>query len=113
MVYWVKNKTHSLLQKLRERITANQPHFLSWSFRYIFGETFDRYMGMEPTRLQSGFDEIKELEDASEDVKRIFSLEFAPRQEIKKLQELNTLEGVDHDPTDDSHANYLLTSSKL
>ncbi|XP_033635892.1 28S ribosomal protein S15, mitochondrial-like [Asterias rubens] len=78
--------------------------------RRVKKETFDRYMGMEPSRLQSGFEEIKELEDASEDVKRIFSLEFAPRREIKKLQEVNTLQDIDHDPTDESHANLLFTS---
>ncbi|XP_022098177.1 28S ribosomal protein S15, mitochondrial-like [Acanthaster planci] len=77
--------------------------------RKIKKETYDRYMGLDPSQLQHGFDEVPELQDADENVRRIFSLEFAPGSEIKKLQEVKILEEVGADLAGIDFTNFLVT----
>ncbi|XP_038059002.1 28S ribosomal protein S15, mitochondrial-like [Patiria miniata] len=78
--------------------------------RRVKKETFDRYLGLDPSRLQHGFEEVTELQDADESVKRIFSLEFAKGSEIRKVLEADTLGQVGVDQAEIGFTNFLVTN---
>ncbi|PIK52932.1 putative 28S ribosomal protein S15, mitochondrial [Apostichopus japonicus] len=59
-----------------------------------------RFGQLEPSNLKVGYDKLKELQDADEQVKKIFSLEYADDKEIQVYRKSKLVREIQKDPTD-------------
>lgn len=72
-----------------------------------------RFGGLDPSTPKLGFEKVKDLMDASEAVKKIFSLEFADDKEINAYRRAKLVKAVQKDATDQSSLPVRITLQTL
>ncbi|XP_033113305.1 28S ribosomal protein S15, mitochondrial-like [Anneissia japonica] len=65
----------------------------------------DRYYGLEPSKPKLYFEEVEALNSANDDIKKMFSLEFASNAEIKEYKSCKLLEEIKEELAIDPHAH--------
>ncbi|XP_072178416.1 small ribosomal subunit protein uS15m-like [Diadema setosum] len=58
----------------------------------------DRFLGLDPSQPRLGFEKVKALEDADENVKKIFSLEFGKGVDLHRMRRKLSEDKLRHDP---------------
>ncbi|XP_071478132.1 small ribosomal subunit protein uS15m-like [Diadema antillarum] len=58
----------------------------------------DRFLGLDPSQPRLGFEKVKALEDADENVKKIFSLEFGKGVDLHRMRRKLSEDKLRHNP---------------